>query len=223
MEYEILFTYELDGRLVTIEKSDEVVDLIFKAEDYGTGKRVELTAVPKKPIILREAIVSKRQFFDSSDCIFVNGYQSWTDSKEFLIDEKMKNLSRVPRILMKKYCFDKYGDSWFRDSNKKTGVFYGYTYAYIRRGNYYSLLGSLNDFNSYTIFTYDTNKGFSSAEADIDGVACSSTRTLLDYISANGEETEVFDIYKKAFNLPACRGESLVGFTSWYKYYQNID
>ena len=223
MEYEILFTYELDGRLVTIEKSDEVVDLIFKAEDYGTGKRVELTAVPKKPIILREAIVSKRQFFDSSDCIFVNGYQSWTDSKEFLIDEKMKNLSRVPRILMKKYCFDKYGDSWFRDSNKKTGVFYGYTYAYIRRGNYYSLLGSLNDFNSYTIFTYDTNKGFSSAEADIDGVACSSTRTLLDYISANGEENEVFDIYKKAFNLPACRGESLVGFTSWYKYYQNID
>lgn len=223
MKYNFSFTYELDGKLTTINKSDEIVDLSFSAEKYGVGTRVKMVVNPKKKITLRKAIISKKQFFDDSDCIFVNGYQSWTDTKEFLVSEKIHDLKRVPKFLMKKYAFDKYGDSWFRKSNCKSGVFYGYTYAYIRRGNYYSLLGSINDFNSYTIFTFDTRQGRSFAEADIDGVVCDSQRTLFDYISANGDEAEVFNLYKKAFNLPSCRGDTLVGFTSWYKYYQDID
>jgi len=223
MEYRISFTYELGGKEITISKSDEVVDLKFDAVDYGIGKRIKLIVTPKKPIILRSARLAKKQFFDASDFIFVNGYQSWTDTKEFLVSEKMHNMKKVPKYLMKKYAFDKYGDAWFHDTDKKSGVFYGYTYAYIRRGNYYSLLGSINDYNSYTIFTFDTRKGYSFAEADIEGVECSSQRVIFDYISANGEEGEVFDLYKEAFSLPVCRGKKLVGFTSWYKYYQNIN
>jgi len=36
----------------------------------------------------------------------VNGYQSWTDSKEFFIDEKMKTLSKLAKPLLPHYQFD---------------------------------------------------------------------------------------------------------------------
>lgn len=223
MKFDVSLTYELNNKSVTISQSDSVVNLDFSIVPFENGSMIKLEIDPKKEITLRKATITRKHFYDSNDCFFLNGYQSWTDTKEFLTEEKMKTLDRVPKILMKKYAFDKYGDGWFRKTPKQSGVFYGYTYAYIRRGEYFSLLGSVNDFNSFTVFTYDTRKKISTAEADIDGIVVDKKRTLLEYISVNGSEKEVFDDYRKAFKLPACRGEKMVGFTSWYKYYQDIN
>ena len=48
--------------------------------------------------------------FEKHDMLYLNGYQSWTDSRERGVRGKMRSLDRVPKKLLERYCFDRYGD-----------------------------------------------------------------------------------------------------------------
>ena len=41
---------------------------------------------------------------DTAGTVFLNGYQSWTDSREFYLSEKEKNVTRLPSFLLKSFA-----------------------------------------------------------------------------------------------------------------------
>ena len=104
-----------------------------------------------KCIITIESLELKFKYNFTNELVYVNGYQSWTDSKEFFLDEKMKTLSYLAKPLLPHYQFDKYGDYNFKKYSNKIGDFHGYTYGYIRSGNDYHFTGSLSEKEGYTI------------------------------------------------------------------------
>ena len=47
------------------------------------------------------------------DLYFLNGYQSWTDTKEYPLKKRLRNIKKSPHIITKMFAMDKYGDSYF--------------------------------------------------------------------------------------------------------------
>ena len=47
------------------------------------------------------------------DLYFLNGYQSWTDTKEFKLAERLRNIKKSPHIISHMFAMNKYGDSTF--------------------------------------------------------------------------------------------------------------
>ena len=87
--------------------------------------------------------------------IFMNGYQSWTDSHEHTILEKEPAISPLASGMVEKYYLDRYGDVNFIMKPKGTGQFHGFTYCYFRDGERYRFLGSLSERAGFTVFYYN--------------------------------------------------------------------
>ena len=152
------------------------------------------------------------------DLYFLNGYQSWTDTKEFKLAKRLRNIKKSPHIITKMFAMDKYGDSTFyKYSIKKS---HGYDIFY-SRGEYELLVYSHNFKNAYLIIELIKDKKSVHLISDVKGISLTQ-----------GEEVTVFD-YSLFYDLkegmqsflndfPRHNVEKLFGYTSWYNYYQNI-
>lgn len=158
--------------------------------------------------------------FNQNSLVYVNGYQSWTDSKEFKITEKLKSLDNLPKFLRNHYCFEIYGDSYFYQYPNKSGVFHGYTISYIREEDDYLFFGSLNDHEVFTIIKADCNNNIIEIIPDLD-VYLKEETIVLKFVVLKGDRN-VFDVYKTYF--PELNVKNKIhGYTSWYNHYQNIN
>ncbi len=101
---------------------------------------------------------------------FLNGYQTWTYCPECGKRDKIRGLAHVPKPLLDKYAFDRYGDYHFVDYPNKRGLFHGFSWCYFRRGERFCLIASLDERPGYTIFRYDANRGLLAIERDCAGV-----------------------------------------------------
>ncbi len=68
------------------------------------------------------------------------------------------------------------GDAFFCDYPRKKGVFYGWSYGYVREKDKVDLFASLSERNGYTIVRFDVKKSRVIAEKDFDGVVFSGTQ-----------------------------------------------
>ncbi|MDE5548727.1 MAG: hypothetical protein K2J13_00590, partial [Clostridia bacterium] len=94
---------------------DGVLKVVLHAKDKVTFLKFNL----RLPYEYRE-----------DDKIFVNGYQSWTDSMEYSPNGQMKELTRLTEFLvtktpLKRIGLPKSGDILFWKYPRKSGVFYG--------------------------------------------------------------------------------------------------
>ncbi len=156
----------------------------------------------------------------STDMMFFNGYQTWTYNKEVNETDSLRGLQYVPKKLIDTYHFDRYGDYHFQKYPYKKGIFHGYTYMYVRKGNKYHLLASLNEDLGYTIFHYD--HGTLTLEKDCKGLEVDGTYNIFDLYEHTGSEEEVFDGWFKEMNIPKQTQPKLYGYSSWYNHYENI-
>lgn len=198
----------------TTENSD--IRIVTAFSDEGSC-RATVTLIPKAKIQL----VSCSLFTDvkvSGQNFFLNGYQTWTDSREFTLDETIKNLSPVLRPIMSMY-----GDySFFKYSR---GKLRSHTYTYIRLSDdEINLLGSLSEKSGYTVFEYSKASGSLTVKKDCEGLGLSanSQYKVFDLISLCGSEAEVFDEYFKAAGIDKPKAEPCIGWTSWYYYYTAV-
>ncbi len=228
MEYIVKLSYKTDTKLIILNNvrapfSNNDLTLDIEESEVKNGIKIFANVKPKQKITLQSFELTKTQEYDKNDVVFVNGYQSWTDSREFLLNEKMPNMNKLPRIVKNAFCFESYGDCFFKKYTDRRGVFHGFTYSYIRNNDTYHLWASLNDFNAYTIFNYDVKKKTVRVESDICDLEVEDKFTLLEFIEVTGDEKEVFDLWKKLFPLPRIKVQPTNGFCSWYNYYQNIN
>ena len=85
--------------------------------------------------------------------IYVNGYQSWTCSREYFPSE------RCP-ISNGKFPESYFGDYQFTESENRPGFFHSSSYTYIRNNTDVELFGSLNEATGFTTFYIDTKAIF---------------------------------------------------------------
>lgn len=223
----IHFNYYLGQRKKSVILSDGFSnpDLSAEVELVTEDKlhHLKISIAPKIPIEIESLYIESDFNFHSEQRIFVNGYQSWTDSRELLIDERLKSYSQLVTPLNKRFQFDKYGDYTFRKYSGKPGKFHGYTYAYIRMEDKISFIGSLSERNGYTVIEAYVKENKITIGKDCKGLHISERYAPFDIIWAEGEENEVFDKYFELMNIARPSAKPMSGWTSWYNYYQNIN
>lgn len=160
--------------------------------------------------------------FEKHDMLYLNGYQSWTDSRERGVKGRMHSLDRVPKKIVEKFSLDRYGDNRFVRYGHSRGLQHGFTYGYVRRGEEYTLFGSLAEESGFTVLRFDTNTNTITLEKDCAGHHFAGDYTVFDLVILRGMEDEVFDEYFRLLGVAPAKGKRLSGYTSWYNLYENI-
>ena len=160
--------------------------------------------------------------FARRDMLFLNGYQSWTDSRERGVRGRMHDLRRVPKPLVNRYHFDRYGDYDFVDYGAARGQQHGFSYGYVRRGGTYTLFGSLAEESGFTVLRFDTGDRSVTLEKECRGHHFTGDYPVFDLAVLRGAEDAVFDEYFRLLGVAPARGKRLTGYTSWYNLYENI-
>jgi alpha-galactosidase len=204
--------YTIKGVLFQTEKSDDAVEINVATKQNRT------TVILKAKIEIKiESIeLTEPYAYNPNDLVFVNGYQSWTDTKEFTEKENLKNIYKVPKFIVNKFAFDKYGDAPFKKYRK--GVLHGFDYSYFR-GEKPVFIGSYNSRNAYLIMNHELMENQITLEADCKITLTQGDEfTVFDYAMVYGD----LDKTKEAFFPKKMEVKNTFGYTSWINHYQNI-
>lgn len=232
-------TYEYDGTTVTrdfdpgirFECNDFTVNPVLSEKNGLNRHHYEINALKK--IRLLSVSFQFDYMPDKNDRIFCNGFQSWTTSKEYRPDEKIRNLSGLIKP------FARYsGDYMYFKHKSRKGMLHSWTYTYIRYADdSVMFLGSVNEYSGFTLFRYNTGAGELFIEKDVKCQVLSpgASTILLDMFTMKGTDNDVFDAYSGVFKenitrkakkegiiLPEHIREPATGWTSWYNYYTGI-
>ena len=94
----------------TIRRSNRDVRIIVYQD--AEHVRIKLKAITDD-ITLIEAKETLPFNANFRDIYFFNGYQSWTDTKEYHLTKRMRDVKKSPHLIVHKFGMDKYGDSSF--------------------------------------------------------------------------------------------------------------
>lgn len=226
-----------DGKPFTAEFRQDGSHPLFNVKWEENGNDLTIRFLPKTPEDTPESVSRHSLVMESvrlsfpweylgdkkrPECIFMNGYQSWTDSHEKLPHEKEHTLKALTKPIVEKYHLRPYGDYDFAKQPALSGQFHGFTYCYFRWGEQYRFLGSLSEKEGFTIFYYDIRKQRMQIEKDCQGLHVNKAWTLFHLTNLNGTENAVFDAYFRKMKISRPKGRPMTGYTSWYNHYQNI-
>lgn len=219
-----------EDRITTNATDKNVIINVTKKEN-----RVIITLKAINDIVIHQAEVAPDVKFNQTSKFFLNGYQSWTDTKESYITEKEKLARRAKRFfkaaknndvygksrdaLINKFAFDRYGDVLLYDYDKNK--LHGYDVFYIKGEKEYFSFNN-NYKNAYLIYEVYRKEKTIRLVSDV-----------RKYLIKAGEEFTVFDYsFYQSYDLglkafyeafPLKEDKKILGYTSWYNYYQNIN
>lgn len=221
MNYKLNFSYKTGKELKTTEISNDDVSFDLRQTENG----LTLTVIPKKEISDISFYLERGYEYPQDSKFFANGFQSWTDTKEFAKNELMADEGIVGKGLFGKSPFgmNLVGNYTFVEQSKECGVFHSNSFAYVRNEKNVDFFGSLNDRTGYTIIYADMNKNTLRFSKDVEGITISEPYELLDLYFDNGGYDEVFDRYFAKMNVKPLTDKKIKGYTSWYNYYQKIN
>lgn len=161
--------------------------------------------------------------------VFLNGYQSWTDSREFSPNEHITPFPPLLRPLLERiFRTNHYGDYNFVPAVGQH--LHGFTYYYRRdkQGERIDFCGSLSEREGFTIFRVVPEVRRVIVQKDCEGLSLASGAewTAFDLYVQTGEIEQVFaDYLKQCHNVQGLSNRSTppwTGWTSWYYHYTNI-
>ncbi|MCG8453352.1 MAG: alpha-galactosidase [Spirochaetales bacterium] len=168
----------LDGLKIDYEKSS-----------IHQGFRYQLHLVPLGTVLLdRLVLTGPLNYGDDLRSVFVNGYQSWTTSRERFPGERIAKLNWPGRLL----GLQSLGDYSFYSYPEKKGRFHGFGYAYVRYPDRILLAGSLNEELGHTILATDLRHNMFSITKDVSHLELTSQGEALDLVLLEGDEHAVF-------------------------------
>ncbi len=190
--------------------------------DFGIEKtahffRIKLTIHPKERIILQDLELKFHRNYLLHERIFCNGFQSWSESKEFGLDE---NIFKIKSFFTSK--FNLQGDNQIGHIPRGKGLFHSWTYSYIRSNEDFDFVGSLSENNAFTIIQHDTKSNNLSIRKECHGLQLNHSFPILDIVFLKGKGSSIFEQYFKLMNIEKPSAPPLTGWTSWYNYYTNI-
>ncbi len=188
----------------------------------GQTWRVQVT--PQVPLTVTGVRAELGCDVRRASAIYLNGYQSWTDSVERPVWEAMPGLAYVPRKIVEKYALDWSGDYRFVKDNVLPGRQHGFGYGYLRYGDQVLLAGSLDEASGFTVIHEDAvnNRLTFEKEAPVGMLAAGKTRELMGLFVDLGDLGAVLDAWLAAAGIAALPARKVFGYTSWYRHYGDI-
>ena len=208
---DLLLRYRISGQVTETSSSDDNILI----EETHIGKRKKITVTALRQMRLYEASISLPRSFDPDDLIMANGYQSWTETREFSREENLNDLRRTPAVVENRYHFRSYGAQAFWALDKS--YILGFDFSYIG-GSDPLFIGSFNHKNAYLLIQFIREQDLIILHSDVSHrlLRKGESFTVFDYIlSDDGED------YRSEYT-PRCR-KKLFGYTSWYNHYQDIN
>lgn len=199
----------------------------FTLDIQNDGEKLNIKIHPETAVQFDYFAVKTPYNYKKSERIYVNGYQSWTDSLEYRPDGQMKELSRLTEFWtvkspMNKKGMSRSGDCDFHKFPRIPGFFYGWSYGYVRDGGNVEIFGSLSERCGYTIVNFDANNNQVVIEKDLEGVTYTEDKELLSFAHVCGEYDEAFDRFFDLMGVKCREAKKRCGYTTWYNYYSNI-
>lgn len=208
-------SYYKDGKYHITSSGNEDIDI------YGSLKdnRYTYSIIAKSDIVLESAFdeIDCRVYVD--DIYFMNGYQSWTDSKEVHLVDLEINIEHRPKAIVEKFAMDKYGDATFYDYS--INKLHGYDLMY-KKGKEEFFIYNMNYDVAYLIIEVVKTRRLLNLISDVKGqeLKVGDNFKVFDYYYF-GNYNNGLESYKKTF--PSLNKEKIFGYTSWYNYYTNIN
>jgi alpha-galactosidase len=194
----------------------------------GQG-RFDLTVQARAEVTVERIALEHRRRFLPADRFFLNGYQSWTDSREFGPEEAIPPFPPLLRpALARLFRLNRYGDYDFAERPGKN--LHGFTYAYMRGegADEIELIGSLSEGEGFTVFYFNPDEGRFVIEKDAAGLVLGRGAEWKAFRLhlGTGPEARVFSDYVERYlaenGLPLLAAPQRTGWTSWYYHYTNI-
>ena len=207
--------YLKNGHKYCTKHSNEDVEIIFGAVNNRTTTRIK--ALEDITLLKADDIVPFNVNFQ--DLYFLNGYQSWTDTKEYKLAKRLRNIKKSPHIITHMFAMDKYGDSsFYKYSIRKS---HGYDIFY-SKGKHELFICSYNSDVAYLIIELIKDRRSVHLISDVENIRVRKGEevTVFDY-SLEYELKEGIENFNKDF--PKKNLDKIFGYTSWYNYYQNIN
>jgi alpha-galactosidase len=220
----VCFSYEYGEEKFSVTTSRSISSDLVKL-DISMEDNVFSASVEASDEITITGLSAVFNFgFSEEHRIFLNGYQSWTDSYEHSIYGKMKGIEHIPAGISEKYAFSQYGDYNFAQYSNIAGELHGWSYGYVRSCEKYMLIGSLSENSGFTMIQTKTCDDEIIFTKDCNGYSFSGKYDGIQIFVSNGTDNEVFDDYFDALGI-TLRPEAkpVFGYTSWYRHYQNIN
>ena len=162
--------------------------------------------------------------YAGADALFLNGYNSWTDSWERKPSERMRGLARVPKAVIDRWVLDGSGDYRFTREDERLGHQHGFGYGYLRHGEEALLVGSLSEDSGYTTLWEDFYHSTLTLEKEppAHALAAGEEVELMAFALVEGSLGEAVEQWLSLAGIKPREAAPLVGFSSWYRYYQDI-
>ena len=159
------------------------------------------------------------------DGVFINGYQSWTDSYERPCKDRMHGLDAVPKAIVKKFQLDGSGDYRFTSYGRRRGEQHGFGYGYLRLGDNVKLLGSLDEDSGFTTLFTSTHDSCIRIDKEPPArpLAADERRELLSFVELEGKLDDCVELWLHTAGIECRKAPAVAGFTSWYRHYEDID
>ena len=159
-----------------------------------------------------------------ADAIFLSGYNSWTDTWERAPKARMRGLARVPRAVVEKWVLDGSGDYRFTPEDERPGHQHGFGYGYLRFGETVLFVGSLDEANGFTTIWEGLEEGClrlckEMPECELEA---GESVELMGFALCEAALDDAVARWCELAGLKARPASPLVGFSSWYRYYQDI-
>lgn len=215
-------SFRQNGVLRTLDLLSEESNGFFEKETVFEETSCRVTLTPSKPVEVAELRLVYPYEPDREDSIFMNGYQSWTVSKEYSVETTSIVAERLAKILDHKRT-DRAGDREFTTYPKQNRWLHGVSYGYIRKNDTFRFFGSLGEKEGFTFFDIDTEAGTLTVRRDMENRIFDTTFTAFDLFFATGAEDEVFDKYFEALSIPPVTPKPMNGYTTWYRHQQDIN
>lgn len=201
--------------LQTWENTD--VKIVCHTDGQANEKVISINLYPKKEItVLSFCLISS--FNLKNKKMMVNGYQTWTQSKEMSENDKIHRLHPLAKKLI-----EPFGDYSFYNYSGKEGILHSYTYTYFsQKGQPCIFIGSINEKTGYTIFEGDFDKNQLTIRKDCTELIINEEYELLKLYLHTGEINTIMKEYFKYFPYKRNTVQKFSGWTSWYNYYTNI-
>ncbi len=204
--------------------NSEAVGFNLSHSNDGKRESIKVSVIPRAEIKIHRLELVAEYEFHQDEKIFLNGYQSWTDSAEHGLQDRQKGIPLLGRIVNPYFQLRKYGDYDFIRQPSAPGEFHGFSYGYIKKqgSNQITLLGSLNEQNAFTVIRFTAAAKEIRVSMECNNLATDKPVTALQLLCVTDEENKAFDQWFSAMELPAVKTPEITGWTSWYDHYENI-
>jgi alpha-galactosidase len=222
--------YELDTLTGGISFG-EGIRTVTEQQQLPSGERIRFFAEPAPG---EEGLFPVPRFLQLSlslpqqDSLFLNGYQSWTESFERRPRDIPVRFRRIFSPVSSHYVLERYGDAHFTGSGFNPGGYHGFSYAWFRKGTDFLLCAGMAEDEGFSrILWKPDNRGGGTLlfQPELAETTVSGVRKLMDMVLLRGDERAVFDCWNEltgSFGRSTFHASPAGGWTSWYDYYEKV-